>query len=71
MDMKPLWISKVNTTVQIIFAGAFLFFRGNGWDTGTLVFFGAPLVAAFTVASGALYLRDWLRHMTQQTDGTR
>ncbi len=70
MDMKPLWISKVNTTVQIIFAGAFLFFRGNGWDTGTLVFFGAPLVAAFTVASGALYLRDWLRHMTQQTDGT-
>jgi len=61
MDMKPLWISKVNTTVQIIFAGAFLFFRGNGWDTATLVFFGAPLVAAFTVASALrMQIMFWL-----------
>ena len=25
--------------------------------------FGAPIVAAFTIASGALYMREWLGHM--------
>ncbi len=63
MAMRPIMLSKINTTLQILFAGAFLFFRGNDWPTDRLVFFGAPLVAAFTLASGALYLRDWLRHM--------
>jgi cardiolipin synthase len=62
--MRPLWISKLNTTVQIIFAGAFLFFLGNGWPVDKLVIVGAPAVAALTIASGALYLRDWLRHMS-------
>jgi len=62
--MKPLWISKLNTTIQIVFAGAFLFFLGNGWPVDRLVIFGAPVVAALTIASGALYLRDWLRHMS-------
>ena len=62
--MKPLWISKLNTTIQIVFAGAFLFFLGNGWPVDKLVIFGAPIVAALTIASGALYLRDWLRHMS-------
>ncbi len=65
MSMRPLMISKINTTVQIVFAGAWLFFLGNGWDTAPLATWGAPLVAAFTIASGALYLRDWLRHMTR------
>ncbi len=62
--MKPLWTSKLNTTVQIIFAGAFLFFLGNDWPVDRLVIYGAPVVAALTIVSGALYLRDWLRHMT-------
>ncbi len=65
MEMRPLWISKVNTTVQILFAGLFLLFRTFEWPVDTLVLFGAPVVALFTLASGALYLRDWLRHMTE------
>lgn len=66
MEMRPLWISKVNTTVQIFFAGLFLLFRTMEQPVDTLVLYGAPVVAAFTLASGALYLRDWLRHMTEE-----
>ena len=65
VEMRPLWISKVNTTLQIIFAGAFLLFRTAGQPVDTLILLGAPAVAAFTLASGAVYLRDWLRHMTE------
>ncbi len=68
VQMRPLWISKVNTTAQILFAGLFLLFRGQGWQTSLLVLYGAPVVAAFTVASGALYLAQWMRHM-QQANG--
>ncbi len=65
VEMRPLRVSKVNTTAQIAFAGAFLFFLAQGWRTAPLVLWGAPVVAALTIASGALYLRDWLRHMSQ------
>ncbi len=65
MEMRPLVISKINTTVQIAFAGLYLLFRTLQWPTEMLVFLGAPIVAAFTVASGALYVRDGLRHMSE------
>ncbi|WP_231573608.1 CDP-alcohol phosphatidyltransferase family protein [Thermopetrobacter sp. TC1] len=65
MEMRPLVISKINTAVQIAFAGLYLLFRTLGWPTETLIFLGAPIVAAFTVISGALYVRDGLRHMSE------
>ena len=62
--MKPLWISKVNTTGQIALAGTVLADLGFGWQIGSLLEIGLVLIAALTAASGAIYMRDWVRHMS-------
>jgi cardiolipin synthase (CMP-forming) len=62
--VKPLWISKVNTVGQIIFAGLLLLLLGTGYGAKQLLVPGAAIVALLTLASGALYARDWLRHMS-------
>ncbi len=64
MRVRPLWISKLNTVVQIVFAGLLLLMLGLGTDVQTLLVPGATLVAILTLASGAFYARDWLRHMS-------
>jgi cardiolipin synthase (CMP-forming) len=63
VEIKPLWISKVNTTVQIAFAalvlGAKAFqFSLDPWLDATLY-----VVAALTLVSLAAYLLQWVRHM--------
>jgi cardiolipin synthase (CMP-forming) len=65
VQMQPLFISKFNTALQISFAGAVLFLLGFNYVEENLFRAGAMGVSAFTVASGALYMRDWLRHMNQ------
>ncbi len=64
MEMRPLWISKLNTAVQIVFAGAILAALGTGVGLHGLSLVGVIVVAALTIASGALYMRDWVRHMS-------
>lgn len=63
LQVVPLMISKINTAVQIVFACLVLGMLGMRLDLAPLVSLGAPLVGILTVASGALYLRDWVRHM--------
>jgi len=63
--MKPLWVSKVNTVAQIAFAGAVLLALATSWPFGQLLTAGIAAVAALTLASGALYMRDWVRHMAE------
>lgn len=61
--MAPLMISKVNTAAQIVFAGAVLGVLELGIDIEPFLTAGMVLVAGLTAASGALYFREWLRHM--------
>jgi cardiolipin synthase (CMP-forming) len=61
--MKPLFVSKANTTVQIVFAGSVLVMLGTGWHLEPVLAAGTAAVAALTLASGALYMRDWMGHM--------
>ena len=63
VEMHPLWISKLNTTMQIAFAGFVL--AGLGLDLNILQYtqLGAILVGALTVASGGAYMLQWVRHM--------
>jgi cardiolipin synthase (CMP-forming) len=63
LAMKPLWISKLNTVAQIVFVGLVLAALGLNFDASWLLQFGTLLVAALTAASGAFYLRDWIKHM--------
>jgi cardiolipin synthase len=59
--MDPLWISKLNTLMQLTLAAAVLGGKGFGiGDHGLMpvLTFG---VAATTVLSGGAYIRRWLR----------
>ena len=63
MEMRPLMVSKVNTAGQILLAGVFLAARGFDQELDGAYVAGMLAVALLTVASGALYMRDWVRHM--------
>ena len=63
MAIKPLLISKVNTTGQILLAGSVLGVLGLGLEFSRLIQLGSFVVGALTVASGAVYLRDWLLYV--------
>jgi cardiolipin synthase (CMP-forming) len=63
ITIRPLWISKVNTVCQILFAGLLLLFLGLGWDISVLIVPGGLVVAVFTIGSLVFYIRDWLRHI--------
>jgi cardiolipin synthase len=63
MEIRPLYVSKLNTAAQIAFAGLVLAAMAFGSDSGWVLWFGMWLVAALTVISGVSYLTRWLRHM--------
>ena len=69
VKIRPHTISKVNTAVQIVFAGLVLFvhsFSLNGEPVLTLVM---VLVAVLTLVSVGLYLAEWVRHMNSAETG--
>jgi cardiolipin synthase (CMP-forming) len=67
MAMKPSIVSKVNTAAQIALAGVVLGVLGFGLGLQGPLAAGYAAVGALTVASGALYLRDWVQHMANGT----
>ena len=64
VQIRPLMVSKLNTTAQIAFAGLVLAAKAFEWSLG--YWFGIALVtvATLTVVSGAAYLAQWYRHMS-------
>jgi cardiolipin synthase len=65
--MQPLLVSKTNTAMQIAFAGTILFMLGFNLEADPLTISGIVGVATLTIASGGLYMRDWLRHMNRDS----
>jgi len=67
--MKPLYVSKANTAVQIVVAAVVmgdLAFQAGVENTR---FWLAVLSGLLTMASAAAYLVAWLRHMTGNGEG--
>ena len=60
IKMKPLFVSKINTVAQIVLAAVALANLGLGWADFGQVMALEYTVAATTLASGALYLVQWL-----------
>lgn len=58
--MKPLFISKINTTAQIILAAFVLAQLGLGFELVGVVGMAQYFVGATTIFSGALYVQQWL-----------
>ena len=65
--VAPSMASKVNTAGQIVLAGVVLGVLGLNIDLHPLLGAGFIAVAILTFGSGALYMRDWLRHMANGT----
>ena len=64
VHIRPLFVSKVNTTVQIAFATLVLALKAFAWNLPEAVFTGSvAIVAALTLASASAYLGPWVRHM--------
>lgn len=58
-------MSKLNTAAQITLAGAALGVRAFGLETMPLQAALLWVVAATTLASGGVYIAQWLDHMTR------
>lgn len=66
LPIRPLLVSKANTTAQIAFAALVLWSRAFGFDLGGLWVLGELLVAGLTITSGIAYVVDWLRVMSSE-----
>lgn len=63
IEVKPLFVSKANTAVQIVLVAVVLFELALGISAGPLRPLFVAASAVLTVASAAAYLLGWLRHM--------
>ena len=63
MEMRPLIISKLNTVMQIVLAAVVLGDLAFNAELDTLRMVLVYLVGILTIASAAVYLVDWVRHM--------
>lgn len=67
--MKPLYVSKTNTAVQIVLAAIVLAELSFGISLGMVRQMLIVLCGLLTVASAGAYLVPWLRHMTGNGEG--
>jgi cardiolipin synthase len=63
--IQPVWISKFNTAAQIAFAAFVLGSKAFGYHEPTVQLGLALIVAASTLASGGVYVAQWLNHMSR------
>jgi len=65
VEIRPVFVSKFNTAAQILFAALVLGSRAFGAHAETAETFMVWLVAGSTLASGAVYIGQWLAHMSR------
>ncbi|MGD1934053.1 MAG: CDP-alcohol phosphatidyltransferase family protein [Candidatus Phaeomarinobacter sp.] len=72
VTMRPLMVSKINTTAQIAYAAAVLAVLGFAIESqfGGLLILAAYFTGLTTVVSGASYLVDWVRDVSAWETGT-
>ena len=65
VEIRPVWVSKFNTVAQIALAGVALGARAYGLDPQPAQTALEWTVAATTLASGGVYIAQWLDHMSR------
>ena len=63
VSVKPHPVSKLNTAAQLLLVGLVLGALGLGFDAGWALVLAMAAVAVLSLASVAVYLREWVRHM--------
>ena len=66
LSLKPIFISKLNTVLQILMVAFALGQEAIGWDFLQLVSALVYLVAFTTIVSGTLYLARWTGALTSR-----
>ena len=66
IEVKPLYISKINTAGQIILAALVLGDLAFATGLDDLRNIAIWIVGVLTIASATAYLIDWIRHMAQE-----
>jgi cardiolipin synthase (CMP-forming) len=69
LAIKPMFVSKLNTGTQIVFAALVLGTKAFTLNAPKLYATGMVLVAALTIVSAAAYLARWMRHMASELNG--
>ena len=64
IPMKPLMVSKLNTVAQVAYAALVLAALGFKFEQSPYNWILMGFVTVFTLASVALYLVEWMRHMS-------
>lgn len=64
LEIRPLLVSKLNTTAQIVFAALVLGGMAFGVSFGLWFDVALAVVALLTLASATAYLKQWLDHVT-------
>ena len=67
LTIKPRWLSKLNTVVQIAYIGIVLGVLALSWQASLALGIAALTVALTTILSGAQYLYAWVKHMNAET----
>jgi cardiolipin synthase (CMP-forming) len=65
VEIRPVWVSKLNTVAQITLAGFALGVRAYGLEEPLLQTALQWTVATTTLASGGVYIAQWLDHMSR------
>ena len=69
VTVRPLAVSKLNTAVQIVYAGLVLATFGFALDIDRLLTLVMALVAVLTLLSVGFYVAEWVRHMNEAEAG--
>ncbi len=64
MAVKPLFVSKVNTALQIAFAASVLGGLAFAFDLETFIDLFTIVIVLLTIITAGAYLVRWLKHMT-------
>ena len=67
VKVKPLWVSKVTTVLQLFFIGLILVQLAFVVAPHGLIEASAFLVAGLTLVSGLAYMKQWIAHMSETT----
>jgi cardiolipin synthase (CMP-forming) len=66
VEIRPVYVSKVNTFAQIVLALGVLASLAMNYQNDALLKFASFGVAALTLVSLAVYMQLWLKHMAQE-----
>jgi cardiolipin synthase (CMP-forming) len=69
ITIKPATVSRLNTVAQIVLGGLVIAARAFQWDVELPEIALMAIVATLTLLSIAVYLRNWVEHMSGTSEG--